>query len=545
VLRPSRARVALAALLVVGITAALVVATNIGGSGGGRGQRLHPSKRPNIVFVLTDDLSLNLLPYMPHVQALEQQGMTFSDYFVSDSLCCPSRASIFTGQYPHDDGIFSNVGPDGGFHKYYERGEARRSFPVALQRAGYETAMMGKFLNGYLQRRMLPRGLKSTYRPPGWSEWDVAGDGYPEFDYVLNENGKLRRYGHKDSDYLTDVIAGKGADFIDRSVRASKPFFLELASFAPHSPYVPAPSDRSDFPGLRAPRPANFDVQPTDPPRWLAGRPPLTTVELRQIDRVFRLRVEDVQSIDRMIGTIERTLAADHVTGNTYIVFSSDNGLHTGEYRLMPGKMTAFDTDIHVPLVIAGPGIHPDASTNVFAENVDLAETFSAIAGARFRTGDGHTLLGLLHGAPAPDWRNAVLIEHHGPVHRPDDPDFQSAIAGDPPSYRAIRTGAFLYVEYADGEREFYDLRRDPFELHNVATELTLPELAGLHAELSALGACHGGAECWAAGHIAQPALVPGVTVPASIGSTSSVPSQPARQRRRPPGIRHGRRRRR
>src|SRR5690242_9366159 len=107
--------------------------------------------RPNIVFVLTDDLSSNLVRYMPHVLAMERHGLTFTNYFVSDSLCCPSRASIFTGDFPHTTQVYGNFGTRGGFHAFHRRGEERHTFAVALSRAGYRTAMMGKYLNGYGQ----------------------------------------------------------------------------------------------------------------------------------------------------------------------------------------------------------------------------------------------------------------------------------------------------------------------------------------------------------------------------------------------------------
>jgi arylsulfatase A-like enzyme len=456
------------------------------------------------VFVLTDDLSMNLLRYMPHVIAMEHRGLTFDDYFVSDSLCCPSRASILTGNFPHDTGIFGNYGPNGGFPEFYRRDEARRTFAVALQRSGYLTAIMGKFLNGYLQS---PDGnhtpkIPLTYVPPGWSEWDVAGWGYPEFNYELNENGVVHTYGDKPSDYLTDVIAGKGIDFINRATRANKPFFLELATFSPHNPYVPAPRDARDFPGLKAPRPATFDVLPTHAPEWLAHRRALSASEVESIDAAFRLRAQAVQSVDQMIAGIEQTLARDRVARNTYVVFSSDNGLHTGEYRLMPGKLTASDTDIHVPLVVVGPGVPARTVTGAMAENIDLAETFTAIAGTKIE-GDGHSLLPLLQGRSAKDWRSAILVEHRGGAMSVRDPDYQQSPGGNPTTYEAMRTHGFLYVEYADGEREFYNLRTDPSELHNAAGRLTHAERTGLHRELSAIEDCHTGRACWAAMHVA------------------------------------------
>ncbi len=459
-------------------------------------------RAPNIIFILTDDLSMNLVPFMPHVQALERHGLSFQDYFVSDSLCCPSRASIFTGNLPHDTGVFSNTGRHGGFDQFFARDEERHTFAIALKRAGYRTALMGKYLNGYMGGRAAPAGLPATYVPPGWTSWAGVGWGYPEFNYVLNHDRTLRFYGHQSQDYLTDVLARDGQQFIAGSVAAHRPFFLELATFAPHHPYVPAPRNRQDFPGLQAPRTPSFDVLPTNPPRWLARRPPLGPRQIARIDAVFRKRAQSVEAVDQMIGQLEAQLTADGQLSNTYIVFSSDNGLHAGEYRLMPGKMTAYDTDIRVPLVIDGPGVPAGVSTPAMAENIDLAETFATLAGTSL-DGDGHTLTPLLGGGVPADWRNAILVEHQGRHLRHNDPDFQESASGNPNTYEAMRTHDFLYVEYQDGEREYYDLRTDPFELHNLAPFLTPPALAQLHSEMLALEQCHGGAACWAAMHVA------------------------------------------
>ena len=458
------------------------------------------------MFVLTDDLSSDLVRYMPHVLAMERDGLTFTNYFVSDSLCCPSRASIFTGNFPHDTHIYGNFGSGGGFQAFHRRGEERHTFAVALQHAGYRTAMIGKYLNGYAQTAGhvadgTATDVPASYVPPGWNEWAVAGWGYPEFNYTLNENGVLRRYGHRPADYLTDVLARKGVSFIDAAARSHEPFFLELATFAPHYPYTPAPVDRHDFAGLRAPRPPSFDVLPTHPPQWLAPHRRLTRKELARIDWAFRRRARAVQAVDRMIGEIEQALSADGLAGSTYLVFSSDNGLHTGEYRLMPGKLTAFDTDIRVPLVATGPGVPPSSTTPLMAENVDLAKTFAAMGGTRL-AGDGHSLLPLLRGTSPPSWRNAVLIEHQGSPLSVRDPDYQQPASGSPTTYEAMRTDSFLYVEYADREREFYDLRTDPFELHNIADRLTGRQLSRLHAELRALERCHGSKACWRAMHV-------------------------------------------
>jgi arylsulfatase A-like enzyme len=140
------------------------------------------------------------------------------------------------------------------------------------------------------------------------------------------------------------------------------------------------------------------------------------------------------------------------------------------------------------------------------AENIDLAETFAAIGGTKF-AGDGHSLLPVLSTGHAADWRNAILVEHHGADMNVADPDFQQAASGNPRTYEAMRTGGFLYVEYNDGETEFYDLQRDPFELRNLAGRLTLQQLVRLHEELSALEQCRGSVDCWDATRIDRPVV--------------------------------------
>jgi N-acetylglucosamine-6-sulfatase len=477
--------------------APLVALTVFAGSPARAGDAPAPPSRPNIVFILTDDLSMDLLPYMPNVLAMEHRGLSFSHYFVSDSLCCPSRASIFTGNLPHDTRVFSNTGSDGGFQKFHVRREEQDTFAMALQSAGYRTALLGKYLNGYLQ---LPRAahIPGNYVPPGWSEWDVAGWGYREYHYELNEDGALRHFGGKPADYLTSVLADKAVNFIDGTASTNTPFFLEVATFAPHSPYTPAREDLGSFHGLRAPEPPSFNRLPADAPRWLERHRRLSKAQIRTVNRVFRRRVQAVQAVDRLVGQIESALTADGLADDTYLVFSSDNGLHAGQYRLMPGKLTAFDSDIRVPLIVDGPGIAGGARTTAISENIDLAETFATIGGATL-SGDGHSLTPLFSDVAPVDWRTAALVEHHGPNLRGSDPDFQQRASGKPPTYEAMRTAWFLYVEYADGEREFYDLRTDPFELHNLADQLAGATLAQLHRALAAMKGCHGDESCWAA----------------------------------------------
>lgn len=195
--------------------------------------------RPNIVFILTDDqdLVLGSLDFMPRTRALiARQGMTLSNHFVPLSLCCPSRSTILTGAYPHNHRVYTNFPPDGGYERFDELGHEDGTIATALHAAGYRTALFGKYLNGY------PGVEGPAHVPPGWDEWasPVAGSPYAAYRYTLNENGKPVKYASSDGDYVTDVLAAKAAAFVRRSAASPQPFFLYLATYAPHKPSTPA-----------------------------------------------------------------------------------------------------------------------------------------------------------------------------------------------------------------------------------------------------------------------------------------------------------------
>lgn len=453
----------------------------------------NPGSQPNIVFVLTDDLALNLVQYMPHVLQMQKDGVTFTNYFVTDSLCCPSRSSIFTGRYPHNTGIFRNLGKDGGYQGFRARGHEQATFATALTAAGYRSAMLGKYLNGYEPAKDPPAA--------GWTSWAVAGGGgYAEFRYNLNQDGKIVHYGDQPADYLTDVLSGLAVRFIKQT--AGNPFFVEIATFAPHGPYTPAPRDANAFPEIRAPRTPSYDAT-ADPagPKWLLPYPALTDANIAAIDRDFRKRAQSVLAIDKMIGELQAAVAAIGQERNTYFVFSSDNGYHMGEHRLMPGKMTAYDSDIHVPLIVTGPGVPAGATAQEFAENVDLCPTFTDLAGAQVPANvDGRSLVPLLHQQKAADWRTVALVEHRGQVNDPSDPDRPGPRSGNPPTYEAIRALTYLYVEFANGDREYHDLTTDPHELRNAYSSLSSAQKSSLNAIIDAVRKCRDAKACWAAG---------------------------------------------
>ena len=475
--------------------------------------------RPNIVMVLTDDLSSNLVKYMPHVRAMRREGMTFANYTVSNSLCCPSRSSILTGDYPHNTGVFANQGPDGGFGEFQANGDEQHTFALALQGSGYRTAMMGKYLNGYSPTTLSgyadpkqvgwpgPPAIGGNYVAPGWTTWAVQGNGYSEFNYDLNFDHRILYYGHAPGDFGVHTIDRLGQGFIANSVDTGKPFMLELATFAPHAPYASAYRDRDRFRTVKAPRTPAWDTTPRHAPRWLARRPPLTGWQIAKIDHQFRARVRAVQSVDRAIGHLREELRLDGQLSNTVFIFTSDNGLHLGEYRLTAGKLSAFDTDVRVPLIVTGPGIPAGRVSHAEVQNIDLAPTFEQLAGLTpDPSADGESIVSLLHGHRPAGSPTLALIEHHGVdfTAYQTDPDRQPVTGGRVPTYNALRSAQFTYVHYQNGQREYYDRRTDPYEIDNLIHHLSPERIHTLDRWLAALISCSGSAQCSAARHPTQ-----------------------------------------
>ena len=460
--------------------------------------------RPNFIVILTDDqdLTLGSLDHMPRTRDLvARQGMTFSNYFVPLSLCCPSRSTILTGLYPHNHKIYTNFPPDGGFERFDELGHEEATLAVALQDAGYCTALIGKYLNGY------PNGRDKSWVPPGWDEWasPVDGSPYAAYRFTLNENGRMVKYGSTPSDYMTDVLARKATAFVRRAVDSGQPFFLLLATFAPHNPSTPAKRHAGLFPDLKAPRTPSFnEADVDDKPERIRWLPPLTTAQIHTIDVLYRNQMLSLQAVDEAVAALVKALRKTSALANTYIVFTSDNGFHMGQHRLVPGKYTPYETDVHVPLLIRGPGIAAGSRASALASSVDLAPTLAGLAGARLPGNpDGRSLVPWLRGQTPQEWRRMVLLEQFGLPSMPPR-ESQTLEPPDPPDetatadYRAhvgLRTPDFKVVFYESGDQEVYDLKNDPDELVNLKSQIGKDWLTRLFQMAKALGKC-AGASC-------------------------------------------------
>jgi N-acetylglucosamine-6-sulfatase len=420
------------------------------------------ARRLNIVFIVSDDERVEGTAAMHDVESLlARHGVTFSNFDVTTSECGPSRAAILTGQYGHHNGVTDNFGPHGypGFDK-------SSNLAVWLQQAGYDNALVGKYLNDY--------SLEGNHEiPPGWNDWQAI-DSVPlekYYDYDLNENGTLVHYGDAPSDYSTSVLTGKAVQFL-RTAR--KPFFLYFAPVAPHLPAVPAPQDAhalAKLAPLTSPSLNQSDVAGEPWAAWHSRT--ITTAGVSYTDAVRRHQLQSLLSLDRAVKRIVGTLATRHLLDRTVIFYTSDNGFLWGEHRL-GGKLWPYQESTHVPLIVRTPWTDGDGtSTADPVLNIDFASTISELAGIRPELPqDGRSFVPMLHGLEM-RWRSSYLIEYLGENKLED---------GGPPPYVAIRTRRYLYVRYRyHGWQELYDVRRDPWQLHNLAHD---PAYASLLPQL-------------------------------------------------------------
>ena len=434
--------------------------------------------RPNIVFIVTDDMTAEDLAHMPRAKALlAGHGLTFTRAFVTDSVCTPSRASILTGQYAHNHGALDNVPPLGGFKKFREERKEAATLAVWLQVAGYRTALVGKYLNGY-------PGSARSYVPPGWDEWFGVFFPEPYYDFGANHDGRVQPPGVPADAYQTDVLAARAADFIAGAPAGERrPFLLYLAPHAPHQPARPAARHESAFSDLRAPRPPSFDEEDVSgKPGWVRAQPRLSPEVVDRIDDLYRRRLRTLLAVDEMIERLLQAIAARGELDATYVFLTSDNGFQLGAHRLDHGKGDPYEESILVPLVVRGPGV-PTGIREEPVLNIDFAPTMAELAGAATPAGvDGRSFAPLLQGrTPGRGrWRTDFLVEH-----------WTTEEGGIPP-YSALRSGEYLYVEYPAAERELYDLRRDPFEMHNAYAAADPALVDRLSRRLAALKACAG-----------------------------------------------------
>jgi N-acetylglucosamine-6-sulfatase len=449
------------------LVAALVVVFGVGLPRGQVGKDVvQATERPNFIFILTDDLDVRSTSVMPELQSLlVEQGTTFDNAFVTDPLCCPARATFLRGQYPHNTGIRSNSLPMGGEQKFHNQGLDRSTIATWLDDAGYDTAYFGKYMNDYDDTTMVP---------PGWDRWfGWLGNYYGSGDeYRLNENGHIETY-DRNRVHDTDLLSEKAVHFVQAHEGAGRPFFMYVATNAPHTPaYVPE-RDKRKFSGKELPRPASFNEKIDFDKSDVVRRPKLDRHDVENLRDLYQKRLESLQSVDDMIEALVHALQDTGNLKNTYIIFASDNGFFLGEHRLTK-KSLPYEEAIKIPFIVRGPGV-PTQEVKHLVINNDFAPTVAQLAGVDTPSFvDGKSFVPLLReDKPTPEeWRTGIMIEHSAP------------------SYHALRTNTRTYVEWEDGDRELYDLREDPHELRSTYEKADHALIANLSAQLDDLKGC-------------------------------------------------------
>lgn len=493
-----------------------------------------PPLRPNIVVIMADDLDVGSLQrminlgLMPNLQRyLVGEGIGFTNSFVTNSLCCPSRATFLSGRYAHNTGVLTNHPPLGGITRFNDR----NTLATWLQAAGYRTGYVGKYLNGYGIADHTGDGnfdLEDlTYVPPGWTDWqallDTGLSTYRVYNYSINDNRTLVAHGDAPEDYQTDVLAQRAARFIrDAEQVDDMPFFLAVMPLAPHvevipgiikfEPYQevwkwdirPAPRHESTV-NVTLPNPPSFnEADISDKPAWLQPgrprfRPPLTLTDYAYLTRKYRHRLESMRAVDDLIGTVVDALGAAGELDRTVIIFTSDNGFLHGEHR-MAEKRAAYEESIRVPLYVRIPGVIGGRTHSQLVTNNDLAPTIAEFAGTTpGQPVDGVSFIPVLQGQV--EWRKRFLVEHL---------DSLAGDAEDMPTYAAVRSlwtspngpVNVLFLEYDNPDKdgntntpEFYDLDRDPYQLqslHASSNPLRIFQARVLSGATAALKTCAG-----------------------------------------------------
>jgi arylsulfatase A-like enzyme len=476
----------------------------------------------NFVVLLTDDQRFDTLWAMPILeQELGTRGVTFTDALVTTPLCCPSRSSLLSGGFTtKSHGVRNNEVPNGRASRFPDA----VSLATRLQGAGYATALIGKYMNGYDELQ--------PYVPPGWNLWrgSFTSTLIP-FRHVIGSSGATASQGvlsPQISQNGTEWLRDRALEFIDAHL--ADPFFLYLAIDAPHYPATALPQDEGLFADyLFRERGYGEDVS-DKPPRVQVANAQFPAIAESE-DEFHRKQLRSLQAVDRAVGTIVQRLIDRGLLDRTMIVYTSDNGFLWGEHGLV-GKSESYEESIRVPLVVVAPGTLPRVDDRWVAADVDVPATILDLSGVGGPT-EGVSFAAALTDPQAPE-RSSVVSE----------------LSLNHRSWATLRLrepdGDWKFVEDSRFRRELYHLTSDPYELTNVASDPARQgRIAGYAAQLApqkALAVTTTTAPAGVAGHsygltigvwggtppytwsVAGSGLAPGLSLAPSTGILSGVP---------------------
>lgn len=433
----------------------------------------------NFIVIMTDDLSYSQMNHileegmMPNFQeSVVDRGASFTNSFVTTPLCCPARATLFTGQYAHNHGVTTNS---------LLNLDDEHTIAVWLDNAGYDTGIIGKYLNGY--------GLETerTYVAPGWDSWQVLVlRNILAYNFDINHNGVIEQYGNSTSDYRTDVFAEFAKEFIHESSINENPFFLFISTRAPHTEGTGGLCSFNDSKTLGIILPPEryigttdhimFPINPSfnetdvsDKPLWIQERESLTDENLECVNEVYQNGIASMRAVDDLVGVVNQALIDTNQRDKTVIIFTSDNGYLFGEHRIK-NKGVVYEESIRVPLFISLPNQNSPITVNHLVTNNDLAPTIIELSGAESDVlMDGTSLIPLLEETNE-EWRDKVFFETQREIIKSKAVRTTSQVYIENDDLLGFVNELFLSVfnKNNDAQNEFYDLKNDPFQLENL-----------------------------------------------------------------------------
>jgi N-acetylglucosamine-6-sulfatase len=412
-------------------------------------------KKPNFLLIIVDDQTAHQMQFTPRTQALIfDQGAAFTSAFVTTPQCGPSRASILTGMYAHNHGVIDNSG---------DRKLELPTFIEAMHDHGYYTGHVGKYQNSY------PRSKKDPPRPEydSWVCMRTSPDGSRYYDPLLNINGEWV----ETEGYQTYLLRDFVIEFLQSASQQDSPFILTFTPYAPHQPAEAAPGQEKLFKHESVERPPNYNEEDvSDKPEWLQeGRPLLDKKQQEKIREEYKEQARALTALDEAIESILKELDELGLLDDTFILYTSDNGHFHGEHRLKGGKVFCYEEGVRVPFAIRYPALIPEPYVEEgIVANIDIAPTCLDLAGIPVPDEmDGRSIVSLLEGKA---WREDVLLEAWPTGSK------------EAPPYAAVHTGQYVYVNWAEGKDEFYDLASDPYQMEN---QIDNPEYAEIIDRLS------------------------------------------------------------
>jgi N-acetylglucosamine-6-sulfatase len=425
--------------------------------------------RWSFVVIMTDDQRFDTLAEMPWLhENFEPKAINFANAIVTTPLCCPSRASFLAGGLPPEDtGVLTNLRPNGGATAFNDND----TLATSLQRDGYATALIGKYMNDYLP---LVQRI-----PPGWTQFvntdtPVEGEKWSWFDYHLSRGtstpdapGQPGPREHHTT-YMTHQITAEATRFIAETPK-DKPFFLMVSHVAPHQPSTPAPEDAGLYPGMQYTGRSIGEPDISDKPAVLRNEALSFDRRAAVVEELPGMMLRSLRAVDRGVRDVMRALERNERLDRTVVVFMSDNGFMWGEHRFF-SKAVPYEESIRVPLLLLMPGAKPRRVDAQVAANLDVPATIQRLARLENK-GVGRDLTPWTRQSTV-QWRDSLVLQNHSEL-------FPALVIA---SWSSLRTERYKYVEYDVGERELYDLVNDPLELTNIAEQ---PSMAGRVATMA------------------------------------------------------------